>query len=153
MPSMRSFPARAIAALWRTPRHSRSWSAISSSATVSGQREPAMNLIAYMIDGHQMDIRPAPLEREWMDATGERFAYRCLPLNIANAHGWEILTPFDFEARWSGGASVDDVTIRLPAGAQNDLAPVSLFGQGVLTFHIFGLFRTPPEIGRASRRE
>ena len=26
-----------------------------------------------------------------MDASDERSAYRCLPLNIANAHGWEIL--------------------------------------------------------------
>jgi Family of unknown function (DUF6065) len=52
-----------------------------------------MKLIAYMIDGHRMDIRPAPIEREWMDNTGERFAYRCLPLNIANAHGWEIFVP------------------------------------------------------------
>jgi hypothetical protein len=28
-----------------------------------------------------------------MDASPEAFAYRCLPLNIANAHGWGILTP------------------------------------------------------------
>ena len=64
-------------------------------SSLAGLR-PAMKLIAYLIDGHQMDIRPAPVEREWMDATGERFAYRCLPLNIANAHGWEILCPSSF---------------------------------------------------------
>ena len=48
-------------------------------------------LIAYVIDGHELRIRPAPVEREWMDDSDQRFAYRCLPLNIANAHGWEIL--------------------------------------------------------------
>ena len=46
-----------------------------------------MKLIAHVIDGHDVDIRPAPVERDWMDATNQRFAYRCLPLNIANAYG------------------------------------------------------------------
>lgn len=51
---------------------------------------------AYVIDGHEMTIRPAPLEREWMNGTNQRFAYRCPPLNIANAHGWEILNAAGF---------------------------------------------------------
>jgi uncharacterized protein DUF6065 len=59
-----------------------------------------MKLIAYVIDGHHVDIRPAPIEREWMDATNQRFAYRCLPVNIANAHGWEILCPTSFTMNW-----------------------------------------------------
>jgi uncharacterized protein DUF6065/cupin-like protein len=107
-------------------------------------RSAAMDLICYLHPGWEPLIRPAAATRAWMDATPEAFAYRCLPLNIANAHGWEILTPFGFEAMWSGGTSTADVSVRLPAGARNDLAPVSLFGQGVLTLHIFGLFRTPP---------
>jgi hypothetical protein len=49
-----------------------------------------MKLVAYVIDGHPFEIRPAPLERDWMEKTDQRFAYRCLPLNIANAFGWEI---------------------------------------------------------------
>jgi Family of unknown function (DUF6065) len=44
-----------------------------------------MKLIAHVIDGHQVDIRPAPVERDRMEATNQRFAYRCLPLNMANA--------------------------------------------------------------------
>lgn len=79
-----------------------------------------------------------------MDATPEAFAYRCLPLNIANAHGWEILNPIPFEACWNGGTGIGDVQLRLPADAPHDVRPVSLFGQAVLTFHIFGIFRTPP---------
>ena len=50
-----------------------------------------MKLTAYVLDGHSIDLRPAPADRPWMDATHERYAYRCLPLTIANAHGWEIL--------------------------------------------------------------
>src|SRR5690606_30494589 len=50
-----------------------------------------MKLTAHVLDGHTLDVRPAPRERTWMDATDQRYAYRCLPLDIANAHGWELL--------------------------------------------------------------
>jgi hypothetical protein len=82
-----------------------------------------------------------------MDATPESFAYRCLPLNIANAHGWELLSPCGFEAEWTGGAGVDDVVVRTDPGTDPAQAPVALFGQGVLTFHVEGLLRTPPGFG------
>ena len=99
-----------------------------------------MELICYLHPGWEPLIRPAPATRPWMDGTPEAFAYRCLPLNMANAHGWEILCPCDATAYWTGGTLVEDVQIRA-AGAD---APVSIFGQGVLTFHIQALFRTPP---------
>jgi hypothetical protein len=35
-----------------------------------------MKLTAYVLEGHELDIRPAPVERGWMDATGDSFAYR-----------------------------------------------------------------------------
>src|SRR5271165_1161304 len=54
---------------------------------------PAMDFLCYLHEGWQPLIRPAEPTRAWMDATPEAFAYRCLPLNIANAHGWEILPP------------------------------------------------------------
>jgi hypothetical protein len=79
-----------------------------------------------------------------MDDTPESFAYRCLPLSIANAHGWEIATPCAVEAWWDGGAGVEAVTIAVEGELDPASAPVSMFGQGVLTFHVAGLFRTPP---------
>jgi hypothetical protein len=39
-----------------------------------------------------------------MDDTNQRFAYRCIPLSIANASGWEIVLPFSFSAVWNGGS-------------------------------------------------
>jgi hypothetical protein len=103
-----------------------------------------MELTAYLHPGWAPLIRAAPATRAWMDATPESFAYRCLPLNIANAHGWEVLSPCGFEAVWGGGAETSAVTIRLDPGADPQRAPVSLFGQGVLTFHVEAIFRTPP---------
>jgi hypothetical protein len=102
-----------------------------------------MKLIAYMIDGHRMNIRPAPVERDWMDATGERFAYRCLPLNIANAHGWEILSPSGFSAVWNGSDDLAAINIQFDDGNAQRVA-ISHFGHGTLTFHISCLFRTEP---------
>jgi len=101
-----------------------------------------MDLICYLHPGWDPLIRPAEPTRDWMDRTPEAFAYRCLPLNIANAHGWEILSPCAFDAWWTGGALARDVVVR--TDGPGDQAPVALFGQGVLTFHIQGLFRTPP---------
>jgi hypothetical protein len=108
------------------------------------ERPARMDLICYLHPGWAPLIRPAPATRYWMDQTPESFAYRCLPLNIANAHGWEVLNPFGFEAVWDGGTGVEAVTIRHDPGVQPERAAVSLFGQGILTFHIEGLIRTPP---------
>lgn len=103
-----------------------------------------MDLICYLHPGWEPLIRPAEATREWMTSTPESFAYRCLPLNIANAHGWEVLCPCSFDARWTGGTGTNQVDIRIAPGTKLEAAPVSLFGQGVLTFHIAGLLRTPP---------
>lgn len=102
-----------------------------------------MELTCYVYPGWAPRIRAASSRRPWMDASPDSFAYRCLPLNIANAHGWEVLSPCGFEAEWNGGMGVDDVVVRI-AGTPPGAGPVALFGQGVLTFHVEGLIRTPP---------
>jgi uncharacterized protein DUF6065 len=102
-----------------------------------------MKLTAYVLDGHTIDIRPAPIDRDWMDKIDQRFAYRCLPLSIANAHGWEILCAGGFTAVWDGGRALDAVMVTPDEG---DMAPaLGHFGFGVLTFHVPCLFRT--EVG------
>jgi hypothetical protein len=81
-----------------------------------------------------------------MDATGERFAYRCTPLTIANSTGWELVCPCPVRATWNGGTAPYDLVIE-HEGLTGDLPPFaeSLFGHGVLTFHSGYLFRTDPE--------
>lgn len=103
-----------------------------------------MDFICYLHEGWHPLIRPAEPTRDWMDATPEAFAYRCLPLNIANAHGWEILTPAGFSVYWRGGAAPGDVIVRSDKDMPAAAAPVPLFGSGTFTIHIQGLFRTPP---------
>lgn len=87
-----------------------------------------------------------------MDRSYERFAYRCLPLLIANASGWEILSPCRFEATWNGGNGKDAVQIRaLDDYPHLDRHVVSHFGHGILTFHPGYLFRTDPGWGLWAR--
>ena len=103
-----------------------------------------MDLICYLHPGWRPLIRPASARRDWMDQTPEAFAYRCLPLNIANAHGWELLNPCAFDACWNGSTDTGAVTIRPHGQGPAEGLATSLFGQGIITFHIPGIFRTPP---------
>jgi Family of unknown function (DUF6065)/Cupin-like domain len=103
-----------------------------------------MDLKCYVFPGWEPRIRPAAPQRDWMDDAPESFPYRCLPLGIANSHGWEVLSPCGFEAEWNGGLAVEDVTVRADAGARAHQMPVALFGLGTITFHVEGLLRTPP---------
>lgn len=116
--------------------------AASSGGTTKTLLPSKKRLTAYILAGHEVSIRPAPVERDWMDASVHHFAYRCLPLNIANAHGWELLCPSAFSAMWDGRPGADAVRIR----PRSDAAPpaISHFGEGILTFHVPCLFRTDP---------
>jgi hypothetical protein len=130
-------------------------------------------LLAYEIhEQHDMPITAAPFDRDWMDTSRDRFAYRCLPLVIANQAGWLIRNPTTFSAIWNGGHYKHDTLISFDTGGppppmqfqfstttvvapreQANSGPVaedprimSHFGAGVFTFSIPYLFRTPPGI-------
>ena len=103
-----------------------------------------MKLICYPTSGPAPLIVPAPLERAWMDETPEGFAYRCLPLNIANAHGWFILNDAPLVAQWNGNPGLEGINIEAEEVPGRSIHAISHFGFGVLTFHVRGLFRTEP---------
>jgi hypothetical protein len=83
-----------------------------------------------------------------MDVFTDRHAYRCLPLSIANTHGWELLVPGAFEVEWNGGPNIADLTVRalepFPEGFAFEHFAMSNFARGIVTFHTGYLFRTPP---------
>lgn len=107
--------------------------------------EPTPSLTAYLIHDHpNMRVLPAPVDRDWMDDTNQRFAYRCLPLNIANQAGWFLTSPCTFEVYWYGTSAKQDLEIRYLDF--QDTCVTSHFGYGVLTFSLPYLFRTPPGI-------
>ena len=103
-------------------------------------------LIAYRVYGYtSMPIVPAGAQREWMNRTPDRFAYRCLPLNIANQHGWFLLNTHKLRVIWNGKDDKDGVTVITKSGPKDAPCPAeSHFGSGVVTFTLNYLFRTPP---------
>jgi hypothetical protein len=88
-------------------------------------------------------IRPARRERKWMDDTPQKYAYRCLPMVIANQFGWDLLSTHKVRASWDGGTALESLKVEVLYG---DGAPLcsSHFGSGVLTFSLPFLFKTPP---------
>ena len=92
-----------------------------------------------------MSVEPAPSDRDWMDASHQRFAYRCLPLVLANQAGWIIRSPVRVTARWNGGSQLKDLRLWFPKGIP-ERRILSHFGAGILTFTIPFLFQTPPGV-------
>src|SRR5579884_101588 len=112
-----------------------------SSGQPAGGAEP--ELIAYRLTPWPpMRLVRAPRARDWMDATRDHFAYRCLPLLIANQAGWMVLNSHSIRVTWTGGW--DPSCVRVESLANEDRVPASgHFGHGVLTFNLPFLFRTP----------
>lgn len=100
-------------------------------------------LDCYPTGGPRPNIQPARKARDWMDNTRDRFAYRCLPLAIANRVGWEIINPVSFTAVWTGSDDVRGLIIQ-PEG--DGCIASSHFGHGILTFSVGGLFRTSENV-------
>jgi hypothetical protein len=100
-------------------------------------------LTCYRLWPTSPELIPARADRSWMDMTSERYAYRCIPLSIANSSGWELVLPFAFEAAWYGGDANDAIQFRSGDPRVQHLC-TSHFGQGVITFHTGWLFKTSP---------
>ena len=107
---------------------------------VAGRRE----FVAYKVSNSPpYKLVKAPLDRKWMDDSRDRFAYRCLPLLIANQAGWLVLNQVPFRASWAGGWDKSCMAVESLDGVSEPPA-ITHFGEGVLTFHMPWLFRTPP---------
>lgn len=101
-----------------------------------------MKLTAYSISNAPCEIVVANKKRKWMDDTHNAFAYRCLPLTVANGFGWNILCPFNFSAVWLGGKEIPDVVITATDEHKKSHIVASHFGSGVLTFSLGFLIQT-----------
>lgn len=101
------------------------------------------DIVLYRINkGVPIYIRQGVRERKWMDETEDKYAYRCLPLTIANQNGYEIATTKQIKLIWNGGNALDDIYIE--TGAQGIVS--SHFGYGIVTFHLNLLVRTPKDV-------
>jgi hypothetical protein len=108
-----------------------------------------MKLICYALDDFVPKIVAARPQREWMEEFPNRHAYRCLPMTIANTHGWEVLCPVPIEIGWNGGPRREDLNVRalkpMPGGRPVEQLCRSNFSHGIATFDVGYIFRTDPE--------
>jgi hypothetical protein len=103
-----------------------------------------VKLTCYTINNLPLEVVAAPSERDWIAKTQEQFARRCLPLVIANAHGWQILAQDSCDATWNGGNYQNDIELKTGSGTDANIS--SHFGYGILTFRIHCILRTEPGI-------
>ena len=105
-----------------------------------------MQLKCYALNEFAPKIIAAQRERQWMDEFEDHQPYRCLPLTIANAHGWEVLCPSPIEVEWNGGPDVEDLIVRalrpLPGDRPVEQFCLSNFSHGIVTFHLDYVFKT-----------
>jgi hypothetical protein len=88
-------------------------------------------------DDKRVTISPGKRERDWMDDTQEKYAYRCLPLTMANMHGWEIYPNETISFIWNGGNNTEDIKI-----ISGKSIASSIFGNGIITMHIMHMITT-----------
>jgi len=107
---------------------------------------PARPLIGFITRDNAPQITPAPISRTWMSEITEArtgWPNRCLPMLIANQSGWELRNGCAFTATWFGQDGVD-VKIAPDKRDIGQFLPSSHFGNGILTWDLPMLFRTPP---------
>ena len=102
-------------------------------------------LKAYQLIEHPMLLKGGTKKRLWMDETPNQFAYRCLPLSIANTWGWDIVPQQSFIVSWDGNNDKESLQVHCDGDKPSNAD--SQFGHGILTFLPGYLFKTPPGYG------
>jgi hypothetical protein len=106
---------------------------------------PSNELTVYRITQQcRMKLEVARSGGEWMNDSNQGFANRCLPMRIANQAGWVVLNDRALRAKWMGGNTQS--ALMLEQTGAPPYAAISHFGEGILTFKIPFLFRTPPGV-------
>lgn len=112
---------------------------------MSDEDAPALTAVA-VGETHGMRVEPADANRAWMNASPNGFARRCLPMLVANQHGWVLTSPVDVSVQWDGTSATDAIAVAAPPDTHPDALPVSHFGDGILTWRVPYLFSTPPDV-------
>src|SRR5271165_5287921 len=108
---------------------------------------PIRPLIGFTTRDDAPQIAPAPVSRTWMSEITESrkgWPNRCLPMLMANQSGWELRNRYGFTATWVGEQNGLDIKITPDKRDTEQFLPLGHFGNGILTWHLPIVFRTPP---------
>ncbi len=90
----------------------------------------------------KFQIVPLKIHRDWMNKTQEKFAYKCLPLNVANQYGWAVVSPCDFKVSWYGGTHEENVEV-FDIPDEYSACIQSHFGDATFTINPDFIIQTP----------
>ncbi len=92
-----------------------------------------------------------PLEDEWRRPWFSDWAYHCLPLTMANRHGFVLRSLYSFRVRWNGGTGRSDVKVEMTHAKSERLhrraqVTKAQFGMGTFTVQYLWTLRTPRNV-------
>lgn len=99
-----------------------------------------INFEVYKDDGPVANIEPLSAKRDWMEATFDKHAYRCLPVTLTNQLGWAISFPEDITFMWDGQISTSGEHVKVLSGEKYVQTGR---GQATVSFETGLVFRTP----------
>ena len=99
-----------------------------------------INFEVYKDEGPVANIEPLSAKRDWMEATFDKHAYRCLPVTLTNQLGWAISFPEDITFMWDGQISTSGEHVKVLAGEKYIQTGR---GQATVSFETGLVFRTP----------
>jgi hypothetical protein len=72
-----------------------------------------MNVFVDKIVGYPVKLEQTKIQRDWMDQTFEKHAYKCFPVSQANTIGWSISFLHDIEFIWDGISDASDGHVKV----------------------------------------
>lgn len=105
------------------------------------------NVKVYKRSGHRVQIEQTRVQRDWMDNTDDRHAYKCFPLSLANSIGFSISFLDDIEFIWDGISDSTPDHVKVLQG--QDLCSTTR-GNATINFHCDMIFQTESNISMLS---
>lgn len=102
---------------------------------------------AYKRPGHKVKIEQTRVQRDWMDNTDDRHAYKCFPVSLANSIGYSISFLEDVEFIWDGISDSTDTHVKIIRG--EELCGTGR-GNATINFHCDIIFKTDEDVSMLS---
>lgn len=76
------------------------------------------NVEVYKHLGHPVKIEQTQVQRQWMDNTDDKHAYKCFPVSLVNTIGWSISFLEDIEFIWDGISDTSEHHVTILKGPE-----------------------------------
>lgn len=77
------------------------------------------NITVYKRKGHPVKIEQTKIQRDWMEMTDDRHAYKCFPISLANGIGYSISFLDDIEFIWDGISDSSNTHVEIIKSGEN----------------------------------